>query len=115
MTVEQIDRFLASPCDLLGDGVTWRGWFGNVLWELIRDSGNFSGKRPGCNSDWENDLVTAISQFEPSMVDEWETDDDGVAIPLYWNQPRFYAVCQQVINRLIPGLNLADFDSEGER
>ena len=101
MTPMQIDQFLASPCHVLSEPCTWRAWFQHVLNELIEHPGTFSGKRPGCNSDWSEQLAESLGAVCPDIAQRGEGQNCDY---LHVDEDKYQAACKAVIDRLINGV-----------
>ncbi len=103
VTTAQIDAFLDSPCHILSPVGTWRDWFRRMLRALVADPGNFSGKRPGCNSGWYEHLAASLTLLDPGVVTSWDQETDGRAVRLPWevDETRLRTAFGAVIDHLL--------------
>lgn len=81
---------------------TWREWLKDALLSLLKDGEGFSGKRPNCNSGWQDELAAALSEIDPAIVSEWEmVDEQRLPYSINWNLYREH--CERLIDCLFTG------------
>lgn len=66
---ERFETFLSAPCSIYGDGGTWREWIAATFTLLVEEGEGFSGKRPGCDSDWGWRLAEAMTDHVDPAID----------------------------------------------
>lgn len=101
---ESISNFLNAPCTIWtkkGDSFsTWRAWFKDAILTLLNEGEGFSGKRPNCDSGWQQRLAAALSTIDPTIVHSWE-EEEGCKVPYSINWTKYSEICKLVIDQLI--------------
>ncbi len=95
-----IKEFLNSPCEIYcWENRTWREWFKDVLATFLKEGEGFSGKRPNCNSGWQEDLAAGLANINPGVVKSWEQDERG-HVPYEVNWEMYNEMCKEVVEEL---------------
>jgi hypothetical protein len=98
-----VEKFLADRCWIFNDDRTWRDWFRHTLAHLVAEPGAFTGKRPGCNSGWQEYLQAALHEhLDAGIVTTWEEDTEDPRLPCDVNWGKYRAAFQRVLDHVFP-------------
>ena len=92
-----VEEFLDKRCTVWNG--TWREWFKDLILTLLEEGDTFSGKRPNCNSDWQDEFAAALSEIDPAVVEEWEWDED-TRRPRTINKTRYKELYLEVVEHV---------------
>lgn len=92
-----LEEFLNKPSTIF-DG-TWEDWLKSALLGLLKEGEGFNGKRPNCNSGWQEELAGALAEVDPDIVYEWEKDGDR-EIPYSVNWELYETLCQDLVSHI---------------
>lgn len=72
---DSFEAFLSAPCSIYRDERTWRDWIIATFTLLVEEDESFSGKRPGCDSDWSWRLAEAMTDHVDSAIRGYDETD----------------------------------------